>query len=147
MSGVSMPMVKVDRGARGAVEPPVSPERHAESLAHQIVQAAEMATRAAALPASVVSSSASMAFELKGVVAEQRRVAGQRRLDGLERLAVEARRRGLAPPFDAVGVGDPHHHRAILAVAAARDDERVAGVQGQDFGAEAQRHGIESRRS
>ena len=74
---------------------------------------------------------------------EIERVRGKMRLQPLERaqhgvrrLAVVTRRIGFPPPFQAVPVREAHPHDARVVIAAPRDDERVLGLERDDFGDE-----------
>lgn len=64
----------------------------------------------------------------------------ERRQHAVRRLAIELRRRSLAPPFHAILIHQPHHDGAIRRLSAPRDDERMAGGEFEDLGFESQRH-------
>jgi hypothetical protein len=132
-----------ERGLRCGlgVEAPHPMQRHADPLRREVVQrhGERHARRGIA---------AQHPRPLRLGRLEVERVGGHRggvEVDGREhrlgRFAVELRRRRLAPALAAVLVGDLHPYGAIVARAAARDDERVAGAELEDLGADTERGG------
>src|SRR5882672_5991711 len=63
---------------------------------------------------------------------DDRGETGERADGGVDRLAIEAIRRRLAPPFDAVAVDDADANEAVFARRAASDGERVRRVNDGD---------------
>ena len=129
----AMAIVKLDSGARAGSSPHSLYTGHAEPLAGEIVQRradrrldrAVEAERAIHLRFDVLEGP-------RVELLDDRRQPRQRGERGVRRLAVESIRRGLAPPFDAVAIGDANANQAMLARAAARDDERMGRADDRD---------------